>query len=199
MQNSFKKLLNGYHKFKKKYATGDNSIMEQLSVHGQHPEFMFIACSDSRVDPALLLQCDPGDIFMVRNVANIVPPYENDKKHHGTSAALEYGICYLKVKHLVILGHSQCGGINALINGDNLNQDDFISDWVSLLEDKDHPQDIDSCSKKALLRSYDNALSFPWIKQQVEDSNLQIHLWFIDIQKGDVQQYSFENQEFKPL
>lgn len=199
MEKSFKKLIDGYHHFRDKYASGHNSAMAELANKGQHPEFMFIACSDSRVDPALVTQCDPGDMFMVRNVANIVPPYENDKKHHGTSAALEFGICYLKVKHLVILGHSQCGGINALLNANELHQDDFISEWVSILKEKNHPSDVDGCSKQALLRSYENALSFPWIKQRVEEGKLCIHLWFINIEKGEVQQYSFDQKTFKPM
>ena len=110
MKKSFKKIIQGYRAFRKKYATGHNSVMRHLA-NGQNPEIMVVACCDSRVDPALILQCDPGDLFIVRNVANIVPPYEADERHHGTSAALEFGICYLKVKHLIILGHSQCSGI----------------------------------------------------------------------------------------
>ena len=116
MKKALQKILRGYSQFRKKYATGDQSIMQYLATHGQKPETMVIACCDSRVDPSLILQCDPGDLFVVRNVANIVPPYECDEKHHGTSAALEFGVCYLQVKHIIILGHSQCGGIDALIH-----------------------------------------------------------------------------------
>lgn len=110
MPKSLKELVKGYQSFREKYAEGDNDFMKNLSEKGQSPETIVVACCDSRVDPALLLQCDPGDLFIVRNVANIVPPYEQDALHHGTSAALEFGICYLKAKNLVILGHSQCGG-----------------------------------------------------------------------------------------
>src|ERR1700738_5159286 len=117
MEKSFIQMLQGYQKFRKKYALGDKSIMEYLSHYGQQPGVMVVACCDSRVDPALILQCDPGDLFVVRNVANIVPPYEIDEAHHGTSAALEFGVRFLGVKHLILLGHSQCGGIHALING----------------------------------------------------------------------------------
>src|SRR5690606_20053974 len=134
MKKSLEKIIHGYQDFRKKYAEGDNSIMNKLSHHGQKPEIMVIACSDSRVDPAVILQCDPGDLFVVRNVANIVPPYENDNSHHGVSAALEFGICHLKVKHLVLLGHSQCGGIHALLDSEGLGQNDFISNWVSLVD-----------------------------------------------------------------
>src|SRR6476620_8908289 len=131
MQNSLRKMLQGYSQFRSKYASGDNSVMQYLSHYGQQPNIMVVSCCDSRVDPALILQCDPGDLFVVRNVANIIPPYEKDAMHHGTSAALEFGICFLKVKHVVLLGHSQCGGIQALL--DNIGQNDFITNWVSLL------------------------------------------------------------------
>src|SRR4029078_63814 len=116
MEQSLKKMLLGYQEFRKKYALGDQSIMNYLSSHGQNPQVMVVACCDSRVDPALILQCDPGDLFVVRNVANIVPPYVTDEYHHGTSAALEFGIRFLEVKHLILLGHSQCGGIQSLLN-----------------------------------------------------------------------------------
>src|SRR5438105_3891479 len=121
MKNSFEKILQGYQLFRKKYAVGDNSVMQYLSHYGQQPQVMVVACCDSRVDPAVIFQCDPGDLFVVRNVANIVPPYEKDKMHHGTSAALEFGICFLKIKHLVLLGHSQCGGIQVLLDNHGAN------------------------------------------------------------------------------
>src|SRR5471030_3322107 len=128
MDRSFIKVLQGYQQFRKKYALGDESVMNSLSYHGQQPKIMIVSCCDSRVDPALILQCDPGDLFVVRNVANIIPPYEHDKGHHGTSAALEFGIRILKVKQLIVLGHSQCGGVQALLDGADSKKNDFISD-----------------------------------------------------------------------
>ena len=94
MKKSLETILKGYHAFREKYALGDDSVMQRLADAGQQPEIMVIACCDARVDPALIFQCNPGDLFIVRNVANIVPPYEKDEGHHGTSAALEFGICY---------------------------------------------------------------------------------------------------------
>ena len=98
MKKSFIKILQGYKLFREKYAMGDNSVMQYLANYGQQPQVMIVSCCDSRVDPALILQCDPGDLFVVRNVANIVPPYEKDELHHGTSAALEFGINYLQIE-----------------------------------------------------------------------------------------------------
>src|SRR5580704_16823482 len=103
METSFVKMLQGYRLFRNKCASGDNSVMQYLSHYGQQPQIMVVSCCDSRVDPAVILQCDPGDLFVVRNVANIIPPYEKDEAHHGTSAALEFGICFLNVEHLILL------------------------------------------------------------------------------------------------
>lgn len=200
MESSLKKILAGYQVFRKKYAHGDKSVMQYLSRHGQKPKVMIVACCDSRVDPALILQCDPGDLFVVRNVANIVPPYEKDEAHHGTSAALEFGISVLQVKHLILLGHSQCSGIQALFNSDSLTQNDFISNWVSLVKtdptDLHHPDDY---AKLALHQSHRNCMTFPWIKQKVLDAQLHIHLWFFDIKAGQIFTYSNTENTYKPL
>ena len=200
MEQSLKKIIEGYSDFRKKYAIGDDSIMQKLADHGQKPEIMVVSCCDSRVDPALILQCDPGDLFIVRNVANIIPPYEKDERHHGTSAALEFGICYLKVKHLIILGHSQCGGITALLNSDNLKQNDFITNWVSIVDSSSTvSQDIDEFAKYALIDSYQNCLTFPWIEEHIKQQKLTIHLWFFDIKEGKIFAYSFADKQYQPL
>jgi len=201
MEKSLNKMLLGYHAFRKKYASGDKSVMQYLSHYGQQPQIMVVACCYSRVDPALILQCDPGDVFVVRNVANIIPPFEKDEAHHGTSAALEFGICNLKVEHLILLGHSQCGGIQALLAGDNNNQNDFISNWVSLIK-ADHchsSSDPDEYAKLALNQSYQNCLTFPWIRKKVMQKELSIHLWYFDIKMGQIFTYSDIQNEYLPL
>lgn len=200
MKQSFKKIRDGYEKFREKYVHGDQSIMQGLSKYGQSPQIMIVACCDSRVDPALILQCDPGDLFVVRNVANIVPPYEKDEAHHGTSAALEFGVRFLKVKHLILLGHSQCGGIQALLSGESEQQNDFINSWVSLIktsETKKH--DCNAYAKVALNRSYENCLTFPWIASKVADDTLIIHRWYFDIEAGKIFSYSDEMKEYQAL
>jgi carbonic anhydrase len=200
MDKSFIKILKGYQEFRKKYTLGDQSIMQYLSHYGQQPQVMVVACCDSRVDPAVILQCDPGDLFVVRNVANIIPPYEKDEAHHGTSAALEFGICFLNVKHLILLGHSQCGGIQALLNSDDSNQNDFITNWVSLIKTHDSSlQSTDDCAKFALQQSYENCLTFPWINEKVLQQKLLIHLWFFDIKMGQIFTYSDVKKEYQPL
>lgn len=200
MKNKFKKILKGYNLFRQKYVFDDQSIMQSLSFHGQKPQIMVIACCDSRVDPALILQCDPGDLFVVRNVANIVPPYEKDEAHHGTSAALEFGIRVLKIKNLILLGHSQCGGIDALLHGSNAKKNDFITNWVSVIKHQGAMhQHVDNYAKSALKQSLRNCLSFPWIKQKVIKEILIIHLWFFDIKTGQIFTYSAKHNRYKPL
>jgi carbonic anhydrase len=193
MEKTFKEILEGYRLFREKYTIGDNSIMKYLSEYGQKPQIMLISCCDSRVDPALILQCDPGDLFIARNVANIVPPYEKDEALHGTSAALEFGICLLNVRHLILLGHSQCAGINALFSNQDLSNNDFITKWVSLIKIPEKTVsdiDQDEYAKLGLTRSYENCLTFPWIKEKLAEKKLMIHRWFFDIKKGQIFTYS---------
>lgn len=199
MNKSFSKMLQGYQNFREQYVHGDQSIMQFLSDYGQQPEVMVVACCDSRVDPALILQCDPGDLFVVRNVANIIPPYEKDEAHHGTSAALEFGIRFLNIGHLILLGHSQCGGIQALLNNKNTNENDFITNWVSLIAHNANVNEADAYAKSALNQSYINCLTFPWIKEKVQQKKLTIHLWFFDIEKGQIFTYSNSKKVFEAL
>ncbi len=202
MDQNLNKILKGYKDFRDKYALGDKSIMHYLSRYGQKPDIMIVACCDSRVDPALILQCDPGDLFVVRNVANIVPPYEKDEAHHGTSAALEFGVCFLEVQHLILLGHSQCGGIQALLNEDELTQNDFITNWVSLIKTKTCNSvnaEADDYAKIALKLSKKHSMTFPWIKKKVAKKELIIHLWFFDIKSGQIYTYDEKSDDYIPL
>lgn len=198
MQATLKKLLSGYQDFRRQYAAGNHSVMQSLASQGQKPEVMIIGCCDSRVDPSLILQCHPGDLFVVRNVANIVPPYECDEKHHGTSAALEFGVCQLNIKHLIILGHSQCGGIHALLNGAS-TKNDFIANWVSQIHVTPSDADPDIVAKNALTQSYRHCLSFPWIKSRLDEGTLMIHRWFFDIKTGEISAYDMKKNLFLPL
>jgi carbonic anhydrase len=204
MDYSFKKILKGYRLFRKKYVQGETSVMQLLSRHGQQPRIMVVACCDSRVDPAVIFQCDPGDLFVVRNVANIVPPYEKGceqySTQHGTSAALEFGINFLKVKNLIILGHSQCGGIESLLKGKQFPSNDFITNWVSLIKaGAGTYHTADDYAKWALTESYRNSMTFPWIKERVLHNKLVIHLWFFDIKTGKIFMYSEKQNNYQPL
>lgn len=194
MEKSFKKMMSGYQAFRKKYALGNKSIMRALSKDGQKPKIMVVSCCDSRVDPALILQCDPGDLFVARNVANLVPPYERDGARHGTSAALEFGICVLKIDHLILLGHSQCGGVSARMAHKTMKENDFISSWMSAVTTDPLPHmSLDDYAKESLRQSHKNALTFPWIKERVNAGTLVIHEWYFDIKSGKV--FTFQKDQ----
>ncbi|MEI7580975.1 MAG: carbonic anhydrase [bacterium] len=200
MKKSLKKMLEGYQAFRERYALGDSSVMQYLSRHGQRPEIMVVACCDSRVDPALILQCDPGDLFVVRNVANIIPPYTTDVAFKGTSAALEFGVRLLKVEHLILLGHTQCGGLEAALNQAEVAHTDFIKNWVSLIRtDYCSGYASDEFAKIALKQSYRNCFTFPWIAEAVAAGELFIHLWLFDIEKGEIFTFSKETKEYAVL
>ena len=197
MQKTLDAILAGPREFQKNY-TGKANIMDRLATEGQQPSTLVIACADSRVDPALVLQCDPGDIFVVRNVANMVPAYEQ-RHMDSVGAALEYAVCYLGVAHIVIMGHSGCGGVAALCNPSSLHQDDCISRWVSLSGVKANGGAVDDCAKQSLSVSYENCQSYPWIQQRVSDGSLTLHRWFFDIQRGQINVWTPESEEFIPL
>lgn len=129
-------LIEGFRRFREQHFTHDDALYRQLVAQGQTPKILVIACCDARVDPAIVLDCAPGDLFVIRNVANLVPPAGTLSGHHGTSSALEYGVRNLGVQHIIVLGHAQCGGIRTLVEaGGSNNPDSFIDDWMHLVED----------------------------------------------------------------
>ena len=185
------RLLQGFSSFRESYFENDNTLFEQLSREGQKPSTLLISCSDSRVDPAILFGVEPGDLFIVRNVANLVPPYEPDARLHGTSSAIEFAVRDLEVLHIIILGHSNCGGIHALcrhLQGERLERD-FIERWVSIAADavKPYVRDEPSCSEQAAIRaSVENLKTFPWITERVESGRLSLHGWWFDLDVGEL-------------
>ncbi len=200
MRRQFNEILQGYKRFQVRHASGDASLMERLGREGQQPCIMVVSCSDSRADPAVILQCNPGDLFVVRNVANIVPPYEKNETYHSSiSAALEFGVCFLNVTHLILLGHSQCAGIRTRFNIAERPPNEFITNWVSVLQKEKRQTSMDDYARAALHESYANCLTFPWIAEKVGQKTLEIHRWFFDIQKGEISVYSDREKGYSPL
>lgn len=199
MNEEINSLINGYHKFKDDYSNNRNrELIQELAKQGQNPKAMVIACSDSRVDPAILLNCKPGDLFVVRNIANIVPPYESDNLHHGTSAALEFGICHLKIKNLIIMGHTGCAGVQAKVQNLDLKPNEFIHNWVSQIETcpNANEQELSIHGRKSLVKSYQNCLTFPWLKEKIDNKDLNLHLWHFDISSLSIHAYDYGKDEF---
>jgi len=206
-------LKEGFKDFKKHYYQNDKSYIEKYVKSGQKPKFMVIACSDSRVDPAILFQTKPGEVFAVRNVANLVPPYSPDKGHHGVSAAIEFGVLDLNIKHIIILGHAHCGGITALCNNFNLEtseppikkiQREFIDSWMNIaapimdrINFKDSSEPIQHfIEKESIKNSLQNLKTFPWIIDLVKNKKLNIHGWWFDIKSGELFCYNEEKDNF---
>jgi carbonic anhydrase len=185
------RLLDGYRRFRTNVWPNERARYETLARKGQKPESLVIACSDSRVDPQTVFGASPGELFVVRNVAGLVPPYRPDAGYHGTSAALEYGVRVLKVARVVILGHAQCGGIQAMIKGGPNEARDFISAWMKIAEPALHAQsggagdeEYDHCEKEVVRLSLANLLTFPWIREASEKGRLELHGFRFDIRSG---------------
>lgn len=201
----------GYSRFRQKYFIEDNHTFDDLKS-GQNPATLVIACSDSRVDPAIIMDCAPGDLFVIRNVANLVPPCEsNSTGYHGTSAALEFGVTGLKVKNIIVLGHSMCGGITSLFHKKNSKSGNksFVDKWMEIAANvhEDHSIDInqdishkaDQCSQLAIVQSLKNLMTFPWIKEAVEAEELMIHGWYFDIETGKINSFDKKSNQFTEL
>lgn len=181
-------------------------MFKELAENGQAPKTLVIACSDSRVDPAILLDTTPGQIFVIRNVANLVPPYQpNGESYHGTSAALEFAVNHIKVENIVVLGHSKCAGIQALVDQStkptNPGEFSFISSWVdmaSIARDqailKHHNTACDDlyhiCEKESIIASLKNLETFPWVKSKLEKNELTLHGWYVSLVDGKLHMLS---------
>lgn len=182
------KLLSGFQTFRETYFADDRQVFRNLSRDGQRPGILVIACSDSRVDPAILFDAAPGELFVVRNVANLVPPYQPDGQYHGTSAAIEFAVRDLGVRRILVLGHSSCGGIGALCNLAHGHAEDreFIGPWVALAADacNDPNADARTVEQAAIRRSIENLRSFPWVAAREAAGELALHGWWFDLDAG---------------
>ncbi len=205
------KLIKGFRKFRSFYFE-KNDHYDDLVRNGQSPETLVIACSDSRNDPALLTQSEPGDIFVVRNVAAIVPPYQPDDNYHGTSAAIEFAIKGLKIKDIVVLGHSLCSGVQALSDQADKTAPDFefLSQWIRigtpacetvrrLLPDAPPGVKIKAMEQAVILTSLNNLMTFPWIRKGVESGQIGLHGWYFDMVNGELLDYNFTTGQFTKI
>ncbi|MBT3559293.1 MAG: carbonic anhydrase [Rhodospirillales bacterium] len=189
------RLIDGFKSFRTTYFEKQPEFYRNLVSEGQSPEVMVIACSDSRVNPSIIASANPGELFIVRNVANLVPPYEPDNTYHGTSAAIEFAVRDLNIKHIVILGHTHCGGIRRLCEGGkDDNSREFIDGWMSIVrqatdEKIESDDQLRHVEHKAVNISLDNLLSFPWVKTRVEAGELTLHGWLFDLERGELRAY----------
>jgi carbonic anhydrase len=209
------KLITGYRKFNEQYFKGNTPLYEELVENGQAPKIMMIACCDSRVDPSIVTNSKPGELFVVRNVANLVPPCDHHPHahQHSTSSALEFAVRFLEVEHIIVFGHSHCGGIQALMTHENTNKkhpSDFISAWMDIAEParvkvKQEYGHLSSeeqalrCEEFAIKISLDNLMSFPWIAEKVKNNSLKLHGWHFDLASGLIRTLDYKTHQYIEL
>lgn len=203
-----KTLVEGYFRFRRDVHAADRGRYLQLAELGQAPSAMVIACCDARVDVSAIFDAEPGALFILRNVANLVPPYEPEGKYHGTSAAVEYAALVLKVPHIVVLGHSHCGGVNTYRQRirDKVPEQGFIGSWLTLL---DHLKVVESdifaygdemAFEFAVVRSsLANLRTFPLLREQEEKGLLALHGLHFDLGSGELLSLDHETGRFKAV
>ncbi|MDD2876434.1 MAG: carbonic anhydrase [Acidiphilium sp.] len=186
-------LIEGYRRFRVERWPRQRSVLEALARDGQQPHTMAIGCCDSRVAPEMIFDCAPGEVFTVRNIANLVPPYAPDMANHGTSAALEFAVKVLKVQRIAVIGHSSCGGIHALLHNPPAQAGDFVANWVRIAEPArrraaliaDDPVAAQRYAEIESVRvSLANLASFPWIASACAAGTLQILGFYFDVGNG---------------
>jgi carbonic anhydrase len=204
-------LIAGYRRFRDTGWTPHRARWATLG-EGQQPDVMIIACSDSRVDPAQIFDVDPGQIFVVRNVAALVPPFETTPGHHGVSAALEFAVQVLKVKEIVVMGHGLCGGCKAALtqslHGTEPGQGGFIANWISLLDEARGPvaqslgtegREAERAMEQAAVKvSLDNLMTFPCVNKKVGEGSLRLRGAFFAISDGVLHVMDETTGEFAP-
>lgn len=194
-----KKLLEGYERFRSGYWQEHKDRYSTLARDGQSPPAMVIACADSRVAPEMIFDCTPGEIFVVRNVSALVPPYAPDGKQHGTSAAVEFAVTALNVRSIMVLGHSSCGGVRALMKGPE-GGGDFVDAWMAIATtarqrvcdapdttNADFEAQCAACEHEVVRVSLANLLTFPWIKERVLDGRLTLAGLHFNVETGHLQ------------
>ena len=204
------RLIDGYNAFAAGRLAREQDRFRELAEAGQTPQVMVIGCCDSRVSPEVIFDARPGELFVVRNVANIVPPYAPDGQAHGVSAALEFGVAALKVKHIVVLGHAHCGGVKAFAeDAEPLTPGDFIGKWMKLMApaaEKVGPRGAQGAAdyltkleQANVVNSLDNLMTFPRLRKQIERGDVTLHGAYFGVATGDLSVLDKTSGQFKPV
>ncbi|MCL7463574.1 carbonic anhydrase [Phaeovulum sp. NW3] len=205
-------LIHRYHGWKATTYSENRTWYRRLAEDGQRPRAMVISCCDSRVHVTSIFGADQGEFFIHRNIANLVPPYNPDGDHHGTSAAVEYAVRALKVAHVIVLGHSQCGGVagcHDMCTGHAPELEEktsFVGTWLNLLRPgfervKDLPAErrIEALERESVVISLENLMTFPFVKSALEAGDMTLHGLWTDIGEGGLEQYDPVSGKFIPL
>ena len=208
------RLLQGFADFRLGYYRDHLDLFARLASEGQSPKILIIGCSDARVDPGILTQTRPGDIFTVRNVAALVPPAQlpPDQRHHGTSAAIEFAVRGLEVEHVVVLGHALCGGMAALVDGSTgaFAKFDYLSTWTSVAREtrdvvvremagRPRAEIVRAVEQAAVVNSVKNLMGFPWLAERVAAGKLVLHAWWFNLTEGQLYAFRPDTATFEPV
>lgn len=202
-----------YHGWRATTYSENHAWYERLANEGQRPRAMVISCCDSRVHVTSIFGADQGEFFIHRNIANLVPPYEVDGNRHGTSAAVEYAVTVLQVAHLIVLGHSQCGGVRGCLDmcqgraPELERQDSFVGRWMDILKPKydeiadiaDEAEQVLALERLAVMTSLENLMTFPFVKDRVESGKLSLHGLWLDIGAGKLEYFEPARGGFEPV
>lgn len=205
-------LIAGFQSFRKDYVGDPRGRYRELAEYGPHSRILMIACSDSRVDPAIITSARVGDLMVIRNIANLVPPYDPEGAFQETQAALDFAVCYLNIEHIIVMGHSRCGGIRSLLTRliDDIEPRHSLERWTSVAEPAaravlaDMPREsLDeqacACSRRALVSSLSNLDTYPWVADRRQRGELQVHGWYFNLADGALDQYDPQSGRFEPL
>jgi carbonic anhydrase len=204
------RLIDGYAAFAAGRLQAEQYRYRDLAERGQTPEIMVIGCCDSRVSPEVIFDAGPGELFVVRNVANLVPPFETGGTYHGVSAALEFGVGVLKIKHIVILGHAHCGGVRAYAeDAAPISPGDFIGRWMSLMEpaaakvgargDLPRAEYLERMEKASIVNTLDNLMTFPRLRKLIERGSVTLHGAYFGVAAGELSVLDRTTGEFRPV
>jgi len=204
------RLIEGYSAFAAGRLEKEQGRYRELADRGQSPEIMVIGCCDSRVSPEVIFDASPGELFVMRNVANLIPPYSPDGRAHGVSAALEFAVGALRVKHIVVLGHARCGGVRAFAEDhEPLSAGDFIGKWMSLIEPAaaaigppsamSPAAYLEKLEKASIVNSLDSLMTFPRIAQLIEKGKITTHGAYFGVATGDLSVLDKKSGEFRPI
>jgi carbonic anhydrase len=210
------RFMAGFRKFRETYFhqstdhhTNQETLFHRLSTSGQSPKTLVVACSDSRVDPAIITSAGPGEMFVIRNVANLVPPFESTAGYHGVSSGIEFAVVNLKVQNVVIMGHRQCGGVRALVEDLPRKEGSFVGQWMEIAREartrvfaKNPGADLDTlcreCERESIVTSIENLKTFPFIVEGLKNGLTIIGVYF-DIEQGEMFEYEEEVGEFRQI
>jgi carbonic anhydrase len=204
------RLIDGYNAFADGRLQKEQDRYRELAEEGQQPQIMVIGCCDSRVSPEVIFDASPGELFVVRNVANLIPPYSPDGAYHGVSAALEFGVGALRVKHIVVLGHARCGGVRAFAEDHvPLSDGDFIGRWMSLMApaaekigargDADRADYLERLEQASVVNSLDSLMTFPRLAKLIEKGKIATHGAYFGVASGDLSVLDRATGKFEPI